>query len=102
MLHDILAFIVNLLIVDPLQAEMDKRLAEARAPQAIIAEVRACADAGLPALATRAAAEPGWAAMTALDLWLGRVAPEDTLSRLVPQCAAPAQAAKGYLQGKGV
>ncbi|WP_134500579.1 hypothetical protein [Microvirga pakistanensis] len=100
MFHEILAFIVNLLIVDPLQAEMDKRLAEARAPQAVIADVRACADAALPILTDRAVSEPGWVATTALDVWLGRTAPEDVLTTIAPRCNAPVRAAKGYLQGQ--
>jgi len=100
MIQEILILIVNFLIVDPLQAEMNKRLADVRAPQAIIADVRSCADAALPHLADRAAGEPGWVAMTALDVWLGRVAPEDVLASVSPQCDGPVRAAKGYLQGR--
>ncbi|WP_414472176.1 hypothetical protein [Microvirga sp. M2] len=100
MIHEILAFIVNMLIVDPLQTEMEKRLAEVRAPQAVIADVRKCADAALPALAGRAAAEPVWIARTALDVWLGRAAPEEVLTSVSPQCAAPVRAAKDYLRGQ--
>lgn len=100
MIHEILAFIINVLIVDPLQAEMDKRLTEVRAPRAVIADVRACADAALPILARRAATEPAWIVVTSLDIWLGRAALEEVLTNLSPQCAAPAQAAKGYLQGR--
>jgi hypothetical protein len=100
MIHEILAFIVNLLVIDPLQAEMDKRLAEVRAPQAVVADVRACADAALPVLVNRATAEPGWVVMTAVDVWFGRAAPEDVLIAVSPQCDAPVKAAKAYLQGR--
>jgi len=101
MIHEILAFVVNLLIIDPLQAEMDKRLAVVRAPQTVVADVRACADAALPTLANRATAEPGWVVMTALDIWLGRAAPEDVLITVSPQCNAPLKAAKAFLEGQG-
>ncbi|KLK92608.1 hypothetical protein AA309_12945 [Microvirga vignae] len=60
MVQDIFAFFINLLIVDPLHDEMAKRLAQVRAPQAIIAEMRACAEDALPRLAEQAMAEPVW------------------------------------------
>ncbi|MXQ13177.1 hypothetical protein [Microvirga makkahensis] len=102
MLQEAFILIVNFLIVDPLQAELDRRLSEARAPQAVIADVRACADAALPVLADRVTGDPAWAASTALDVWLERSAPEDVLVKAAPQCDGPVRAAKGYLQGQGV
>ena len=100
MVQDILAFFINLLVVDPLQGEINKRLAEARAPQAIIAEVRTCAETALPRLAERAVAEPGWIVATALDVWIGRAAPEDVLSTS-PQCQSAIKAARVYLESRG-
>jgi len=101
MIHEVLAFVINLLIIDPLQAEMEKRLAGVRAPQTVVADVRACADAALPTLANRATAEPGWVVVTALDIWFGRAAPEDVLIAVSPQCNAPIKTAKAYLKGQG-
>jgi hypothetical protein len=101
MIHDILAFIINLLILDPLQAEMNKRLAYVRAPQALTAEVRTCAAASLPKLADRAMADPAWVVTTSLDVWLGRSAPEDVLSSVSPQCKATISSARAYLGGRG-
>ena len=100
MVQDILAFFINLLVVDPLQDEMKKRLAEVRAPQAIIAEVRTCAENALPGLAERAVTEPGWIVTTALDVWIGRAAPEDVLSTS-PQCQSAIKAARVYLESRG-
>jgi hypothetical protein len=101
MIHDILAFFVNLLIVDPLQAEIGKRLAEVRAPQAIIADMRACAAASLPRLADRAMADPAWVLTTAVDVWTGGAAPLNVLSSASPQCDATIKSAKAYLEGRG-
>jgi hypothetical protein len=100
MVQDILAFFISLLVVDPLQAEISKRLAEVRAPQAIIADVRACAQDSLPRLAERAMAEPIWAATTALNVWIGRAAPEDVLSTS-PQCESAIKAARAYVGSRG-
>jgi hypothetical protein len=101
MIHEILAFVVNLLIVDPLQAEMDKRLADVRAPQAVIADVKGCADAALPGLTDRVMSEPGWILGATLDIWLGTGAPEKVLADVAPQCEAPLRAARSYLEGRG-
>jgi hypothetical protein len=102
MVQEILAFIVNILIVDPIQAEMNERLAKVRAPQAVIADVRTCATASLPVLASRAVDDPAWAAMTALNVWIGTAAPEDVLSTASPQCDTAVRAAKAYLAGREV
>jgi hypothetical protein len=102
MLHDIFAIIINLLIVDPLQAEMNERLADARAPQALIADVRNCAEASLPKLADRAMADPAWVVATGLDVWLGRSTPDNVLGSISPECNTTVTSARAYLQGQGV
>jgi hypothetical protein len=101
MFQEILSFLVSLLIVDPLQAEMSERLAQVRAPQAVIAEVRACAEASLPRLADRAMAEPMWVVSAALNVWTGQTAPEDILGSTTPQCASALKAARLYLESRG-
>jgi hypothetical protein len=101
MIQEFLAFFINLLIVDPLQDEMSKRLADVRAPQAVIADVRACAEGSLPALADRAIAEPAWAVTTVLNVWTGTAAPEDVLSSS-PQCETAIRSARTYLESRGV
>jgi len=101
MLQDIFASLVSFLIVDPLQAEMNERLAQVQAPQAVIGQVRACAEASLPQLADRAMAEPAWVVSTAFDVWIGRTAPEDILGSTTPQCATALKAARVYLESRG-
>lgn len=101
MLQEILASLVGLLIVDPLQAEVSERLAQVRAPQAVIADVRTCAEASLPRLADRAMAEPMWVVSTALNVWTGRTAPEDVLGNSTPQCEAALKSARVYLESRG-
>jgi hypothetical protein len=101
MLQDLLATIVSMLIVDPLQAEMSERLARVRAPQTVIADVRTCAESSLPKLADRAMAEPLWVVTTALDVWIGRTAPEAILGGTTAQCDAAVRAARVYLESRG-
>jgi hypothetical protein len=100
MFQEILASLVSVLIVDPLQAEMSERLAQVQAPQAVIAEVRTCAEASLPGLADRAMAEPLWVVTTALNVWTGQTAPETILGN-TPQCADALKSARVYLESRG-
>jgi hypothetical protein len=101
MLQELLATLVSALIVDPLQAEMNERLAQIRAPQAVIADVRACTEASVPKLAERAMADPLWVVTTTLDVWTGRSAPEEVLGGTSAQCDAAIKAARVYLESRG-
>ncbi|MGO4526677.1 hypothetical protein AB4097_17670 [Microvirga sp. 2MCAF35] len=101
MLQELLASVVSVLIVDPLQAEMNERLAQVRAPQAVVADVRTCAEASLPKLADRAAADPLWVVTTAFDVWTGRTAPDQILGGTSTQCDAAIKAARIYLESRG-
>lgn len=100
MIQEILAAVVNILIVDPIQAEMNERLAQVKAPQAVIADVRACATASLPILADRVVADPAWAATTIIEVWIGTAAPEDVLSSTSPRCDSAVKAARAYLSAR--
>ncbi|HEV2564666.1 MAG TPA: hypothetical protein VGU19_06245 [Microvirga sp.] len=101
MLQELLSAVVSVLIVDPLQAKMSERLAQIRAPQAVIADVRSCAESSLPKLAERAMAEPLWVVTTTLDVWIGRTAPEAILGGTSAQCDAAVEAARVYLESRG-
>ncbi|WP_262030651.1 hypothetical protein [Microvirga sp. Mcv34] len=101
MLQELLAAVVSVLIVDPLQAEMNERLSQIRAPQAVITDMRSCAEASLPRLADRAVADPFWAVRATFDVWTGRTAPEDILGGTSTQCDAAIKAARLYLESRG-
>ena len=101
MLQDLLAAVVGVLIVDPLQAEMNERLSQVRAPQAVITEMRTCAESSLPKLADRAMAEPLWVVTAALDVWTGRTRPEEILGGTSNQCDDAVKAARTYLESRG-
>ena len=47
-MQDLIAALVSFFLIEPLQAEMADKLAAARAPQAIVAEVTACARDAAP------------------------------------------------------
>jgi len=76
-------------------------LAQVRAPQAVIADVRTCAEASLPQLADRAIADALWVVATTFDVWTGRTAPEQILGGTSTQCDAAIKAARIYLESRG-
>jgi hypothetical protein len=99
MLQDTMVWLFNLFVVEPAQAELTERLATARAPQAVVRQVVACATAAGPVLAERAAADLGWATTTVVRVWTGSVAPEAVLRDAVPACGSALDAAKPFLEG---
>ena len=100
MFNELLSILVGVLIVDPLQAEMSERLAKIRAPQAVIADMRACAESSLPKLADRAMNDPLWVVSTTLEVWTGKIAPEKVLGGTSAQCNAAVEAARLYLESR--
>jgi hypothetical protein len=98
-MQDFIAALVSFFLVDPLQAELAERLAAARAPQAIAAEVVSCARTAAPLIVDRTMADPWWAASNALSIWVGTARPEGLLVEMVPRCAGAVQAARPFLSG---
>lgn len=100
MFQDILLSVINLLIVEPLQADMNERLAAAHAPQVVISEVRTCAMSALPILLDKASTDPTWAATTVIGVWLGTAGPGDVLGTTSSSCEAAIKSATTYLAGR--
>lgn len=97
MIASLIAFLVSTFLVGPLQSELGSRLAQARAPAAIVQQVEACATAAIPALVDRAAADPWWALSSAFGAWVGTTSPEAVLRDAAPGCAPALAAARPFL-----
>lgn len=96
-MYDIIAALISLFLIQPLQAELSETLATAQVPQAVTAEVTACARDATTSLIDRAVKEPGWAASSALGLWAGLVEPDQLLVEAVPGCSAAVEAAQPFI-----
>ncbi len=96
-MQDLIAALVSFFLVQPLQAEMSERLAAGRAPQAVVAEVAACARAATPLIVARATSDPWWVASNAFGIWVGTRRPEQVLVEAAPGCTGPVQAARPFL-----
>lgn len=99
MIETLIAWLVATFLLGPLQAGMADRLAEARAPAAVVEQVARCAADAAPALVARAGSDPWWALSTAVGAWIGSVAPETVLRDAAPGCAPAIAAARPFLVG---
>jgi hypothetical protein len=93
-MHDLIATLVSLFLIEPLQAEIGENLGAAHASQAVVAAVTACARTATPVIVERAASDPWWAASNAMRLWAGWVPPETVLVEAAPGCAAALESAR--------
>ncbi|MGY4427525.1 hypothetical protein ACVWWO_000002 [Bradyrhizobium sp. F1.13.1] len=96
MLSSVVYFIVQTLILDPLQNEISERLVAARVPPAIVAQVNECTKSSLPAVVRRATDDPQWAVVVALDVWLERKTPEQIVGDAAPSCRPALDSARSY------
>ena len=96
-MQEILTTLVSFFLIEPIQVELAERLSTARAPEAVIAELKTCAAAAAPAIVTRAASDPWWAASNAARLWIGSERPDALLLEVAPGCEAALIAARPLL-----
>jgi hypothetical protein len=100
MLNDLIAFIFWTFLVGPFQTEFSDRLAVARAPQAVVAQIGACATAAVPALAGRLAEDWQWVVTRGVGIWIGTTSAEAVLSEAVPECRDALASARPFLAGR--
>jgi hypothetical protein len=101
-MQNIIASIVSLLLTGPLEARIADKLQVARAPQAVIAQVTACARQAAPVVADRVIADPWWGVQTVARVWLGSASAEAVLVEAVPGCGPAVATARPFLTGNQV
>lgn len=94
---DFISLLVSIFLTGPLQDELSGKLAAARAPQAIVAQVTDCARDAAPALVERAVSDPWWAATSTLSVWAAYSRPEAILLDAAPACRTAVEAARPFL-----
>ena len=97
MLNDLVAFLLSIFVIEPFQSGIEDRLAQARAPHAVIAGIGTCASAALPVLTERLSEDWRWAVSSGVDIWTGRTPADAVLVEAVPQCRDAIAAARPFL-----
>ncbi|WP_306224709.1 hypothetical protein [Bosea beijingensis] len=99
MLSSILAFLIQLLIVDPLTSQIDARLKQAQVPPALASSVNSCVKDALPDLVRRIASQPSQGISLAAEIWLQSNGFEGAVAKAAPDCAPLLQAVKPFYRG---
>lgn len=86
MISNLLAALFASFVLDPLQAEIERR-ALAGQPAEIVRQSQACLSSELPALARRASEDTFWTISTVIGLSTGWSSPADLLDKSNPDCA---------------
>ncbi len=98
-MQDLLAALISFFVIQPLHDKVTEKLAAARAPRAIIAQVAGCAQAATPVVVERATSDPWWAVSTIVQVWIGTAKPENILADTAPVCRSAIEAARPFLAG---
>lgn len=96
-MNEFFATLFAVLLLQPLGADIDRALEAARAPRAVVEQVRRCQADAAPALRDKVGQDPWWAATNALRLWAGLTTPEAVLVQAAPQCRAAVDTARPFL-----
>lgn len=97
MLRDLFLALINMLVVEPTQAELGGRLGQLGAPPAIMRDVASCISAARPVLTETYSDDPVRGVLTAVRLWVGLTTYDAVLQNEVPACGPALQAAQPYL-----
>lgn len=101
MIRDAFLSLLSMFVIDPVMTEFNDRLAQLRAPPAVIEQVRACAAAAPMALADRAAGDLWWGANTVFSVAIGMTDAKSVIATATPGCAAAVAAVRPLLAGGG-
>ncbi|WP_064692303.1 hypothetical protein [Rhizobium aegyptiacum] len=88
MISSFIGWIFALLVIDPLQAEIQQQVERAGLPVEIVSQSKACLTSQGPQLVERAAGDYGWAAATVVSIAIGHTSPVELLDTRDPDCAA--------------
>jgi hypothetical protein len=97
-LNSILFHLVQFLVLDPVESRITSALAEANAPQEIVAQIKTCTLSSMPVLLQKVGNDPWWGAQTAVNVWVRGAAPEQVISELAPACGPAMQVVRPYLR----
>ena len=86
-MQDIIAALISFFLIEPVQAHITQRYADAGLSAQAAAEVASCFSKATPGILDRAGSNPTWAAYHAAGYWTGLSTIDVILSDVAPQCA---------------
>lgn len=97
MFGEFLLLLVNVLIIEPAQAELSARLGGLGAPAAVMQGVSSCVAAAHTTLGALYTENPWEGITTAFRLWTGLTSYEAVLQAEVPACEPALKAARPFI-----
>ena len=101
-MQDLIAALIRLLLLEPLEARLAEKLQAAQVPKNFIAQVQHCARTDAPAFLERVMSDPLWGAQSVVRVWTGTTAPDVFLADALPGCRPAIEAAGPFLRGGAV
>jgi hypothetical protein len=99
-MHDMLVALITFFLVEPLQHEIARSLADTRAPQEVVASIVACATEHGPQIVNRALDDLWWAASSAFGVWIGFADPATLVAEAAPECVTAIDDARPLLESQ--
>ena len=93
-MQTIIAALLSLFILDPLQAAIGKQLSALGIPRENAEKIATCARTAMPAIAARVGNDPVWGLTQAIRFWTGAAKPDAILVEIAPQCAGVLESAR--------
>ena len=97
-MHDMLVALITFFLLEPLQQEIGRSLADTRAPQEVVASIVACATEHGLQIVNRALDDLWWAASSAFGVWIGLADPATLVAQAAPECVTAIDAARPFLE----
>ncbi|MBL0935400.1 MAG: hypothetical protein IBJ07_11705 [Rhizobiaceae bacterium] len=97
-MHDMLVALITFLLLEPLQQDIARSLADTSAPQEVVASLVACATEHGAQIVNRALDDLWWASSSAFGVWIGFADPVTLLTEAAPECVAAIDAARPFLE----
>lgn len=99
-MQDLIALLVGMLLIEPLESRLAEKFQSARAPQAVVTEVVICARNAAPIVADRVTGDPWWGVQKAMDVWIGKASPDAILVEVAPACRSAVETARPFITGR--
>ncbi|WP_089174884.1 hypothetical protein [Bosea sp. AS-1] len=94
----IIAALVAVFLLDPLQAAIGKRLADAGVSRAEVDAVLSCVRTAAPTIIDKVTSQPAWAIGRVIEIWIGSTQPEMVLKEVAPGCSGTLDTARAWLR----
>jgi uncharacterized alpha-E superfamily protein len=101
MIQEFFSWLLATFVLDPVQTEITQRMQDAKAPIAVVQQVKTCVRSATPILVDRATNDVWWGLSTTISVMIGFTDAKTLLAETSPACAAAVSAARPFAGGLG-